>query len=256
MIPIQIAALQLNTSRKWKTIFRTTLIISLAALYFSYARGAWLALITGGLVYWLLRKKLLVYAFVFFVLASVAAVLWLKKDDNYLQYAHDFETTIWHENFREHLVATYKLKDASTAERFYRWIAGVRMVRDRWETGYGPSTFYKNYKSYTIPAFKTWVSRNPEKSTVHNYFLLLLIEQGVLGLLFFLLLIGALFWYAQRIYHRTKNHFWKVTVTAAAVILMMQCTVNFLSDMIESDKVGSVFYLCVAVMVMADRRTS
>ena len=116
------------------------------------------------------------------------AVFWIKADDRYLQYAHDYRTTIFHHDFREHLQATYQLKDVSTAERFYRWIAGVRMIKDNALTGYGPNTFYNNYKPYAVPAFKTWVSDNKEHSTVHNYFLLIAIEQGIPGLLFFLLL--------------------------------------------------------------------
>ncbi|MGN6399401.1 MAG: hypothetical protein ACTHMD_03040, partial [Flavisolibacter sp.] len=115
--------------------------------------------------------------------------------------------------------------------------------------------FYENYKSYAVPAFKTWVSKNEEHSTVHNYFLLLIIEQGFVGLLLFLLLLGSLFWYAQKIYHRTREQFWKTTIAAVSAILVMICTVNFLSDLIETDKVGSVFYLSVAVLIIADVST-
>ena len=129
------------------------------------------------------------------------------------------------------------------------------MSKDRWFTGFGPTTFTRQYKSYTIPAFRTWVSDNREQSTVHNYFLLLLIEQGVAGLLFFLLLLGAMLYKAQAIYHRTNDPFWKTTVVTIASILLMQCTVNFLSDLIETDKVGSVFYLCIAFLLIADAKT-
>jgi O-antigen ligase len=144
------------------------------------------------------------------------------------------------------------MKDLSTAERSYRWIAGVRMIKDSWMTGFGPGSFFSEYKSYTLPAFKTWVSKNAEHSTVHNYFLLLIIEQGVIGLLLFLLLLGFLFWYAQKIFHRTDDPFWKNSVGAVAAILTMICTVNFLSDLIETDKVGSVFYMCIAFLIVAD----
>jgi O-antigen ligase len=130
------------------------------------------------------------------------------------------------------------------------------MAAERPLTGFGPTTFYSNYKSYTVPLFRTWVSGNKEKSTVHNYFLLLLIEQGIPGLLLFLFLLGVSFWYAQKIYRRTESIFWRATVSAVGAILLMQCTVNFLSDLVETDKVGSVFYLCVAVLVMADKCTS
>ena len=186
---------------------------------------------------------------------TLGAVLWLRSNDNYLRFSHDFKSTVFHTNFREHLAATYQFKDASTAERFYRWVAGVRMAGDQWATGFGPASFYRQYRSYTQPAFKTWVSKNEEQSTVHNYFLLLFIEQGVMGLIIFLALVASMFWYAQHIYHRTQERSWKITTAAVAAILLMECTINFLSDMIETDKAGPVFYLSMAVLVMADLKT-
>ena len=254
MVPILVAWLVLAPSKALKRVLGLALIVTLAALYFSYARGAWLALFTGAAAYWLLRKRLLVYTYVFALVLSVAAIIWLKADNRYLRYAHDYNTTIFHTNFKEHLVATYKLKDVSTAERFYRWIAGVRMVKDSWITGFGPNTFYYNYRPYTITAFKTWVSRNEERSTVHNFFLLTLIEQGAVGLLLFLVLVGYLLYVAQCFVHRTQDRFWRVVISTVAVILIMLCTVNFLSDLIETDKVGSIFYLCTALLILAEAK--
>jgi O-antigen ligase len=255
MVPLQLALLGLHPSKKVRGICSLILIITVAALYFSYARGAWLALLTGLLAYWLIRKRLLLPGFFLFFFLCVASILWLGSNDRYLKFTNDYKSTIFHTDFREHLVATYQLKDLSSAERFYRWLAGVRMIPDSWETGFGPTTFYEQYKAYTVPAFRTWVSRNGEHSTVHNYFLLTAIEQGIPGLLLLLVLLGALFWYAQKIYHRTDEKFWKLTIASAAAILMMVCTVNFLSDLIETDKVGSVFYLCIATIIVADIKT-
>ena len=240
--------------KKWFLIL--LMIICLAALYFSYARGAWLALVVGGFAYLLLRKKLLWPAFMLAMLLAVGAVFWLQQNNRYLAYAHDYNTTIFHTDFKDHLVATYKLKDVSTAERFYRWVAGVRMIQDAGPTGFGPNTFYYNYKPYAVTPFKTWVSNNPEKSTVHNYFLLTIIEQGIVGFLLLIFLILFAFYKAQLIYHRTTDPFWKRGVACASVILAMICTVNFLSDLIETDKVGSLFYLCLSFLIVADRQTS
>ncbi|MGI8599228.1 MAG: O-antigen ligase family protein, partial [Chitinophagaceae bacterium] len=150
---------------------------------------------------------------------------------------------------------TYQLKDVSSAERFYRWIAGIRMIKDYWATGSGPNTFYPLYKQYTVPAFRTWVSRNEEKSTVHNYFLLMIIEQGIIGLMIFLFLLGVLFYKSESIYQKAKEKFWRTSAATIAVMLTMICTVNFLSDLIETDKIGSVFYLCIAVLIIADSNT-
>lgn len=255
MVPIEIAMISIAKSKTTKFIISCLLVFTMAALYFSYARGAWLALIAGILAYWLIQKRMVLLTYILLLMATIAAVLWLKSNDRYIQLSNDYKSTIYHTDFREHFVATYKLKDLSNAERLYRWIAGVRMVEDSWRTGFGPSTFYNQYKSYTLPAFKTYVSNNPERSTVHNYFLLLLIEQGIIGFLLFVFLIAMLFWYAEKIYHRTKERFWKALVAAAAAILVMQCVINFLSDMIETDKAGSVFYLCIAALIIADLKT-
>ena len=252
VIPLLVVFINATSKRATKTALRIFIILCLVALYLSYARGAWLALLTGAVAYGLLKKKLLLPAFFLALILTLASVFWLQHNDRYLAYAHNYNQTIFHTNFAEHLTATYELKDMSTAERFYRWIAGMRMVQDGWKTGFGPNTFYNNYKPYTVPAFKTWVSANEEHSTVHNYFLLLLIEQGIFGLLFFLALLALSFYKAQRIYHATADAFWKAAVAAVAVILVMICTVNFLSDLIETDKIGSLFYLCLAVLIIAD----
>jgi O-antigen ligase len=230
-------------------------IVLLAALYFSYSRGAWIALLIGGITYLLIRKRILFYSFVAAIIILALSIFWLKSNDRYLRFAHDYETTIFHKDFREHLIATYKLKDVSTAERFYRWIAGVRMIKDNWVTGYGPGTYYQNYKPYAIPAFKTWVSNNEDRSTVHNYFLLVAIEQGIPGLIFFLILIGGMLVYSQMLYHRIKDRFYRAVSITAGVITMMLLVVNFLSDLIETDKIGSIFFLCLAVLIIADINT-
>jgi O-antigen ligase len=238
-----------------KLLLTCILLVCCGALYFSYARGAWLAFVVAIAGYWLIRQRLLFLSFFVFFFLCVGAVLYLSSNDRYLKFSNDFKTTIMHESFSEHFAATYQLKDASTAERFYRWVAGVRMIEDSWKTGFGPSTFYSQYKSYTQPAFKTWVSKNEEQSTVHNYFLLLIIEQGAIGLVLFIALMAGLFWYAQKIYHRTEDRFWKICSATVAAILLMECAVNFLSDMIEADKAGTVFYLCVAALIIADIKT-
>lgn len=254
-IPLLIAAIRLNNNKKIKHLLLVAGGIMLIALFFSYSRGAWLALLSGAIAYWLIKKRILFISYVFVVIITIAGLFWLKSNDRYLQYAHDYQTTIFHSNFNEHLIATYKLKDVSTAERFYRWVAGIRMIKDNDLTGYGPNTFYQNYHSYTIPAYKTWVSDNPDHSTVHNYFLLTTIEQGLPGLIFLLLLLGAMFYYAQKLYHRINDSFYKQVVITSGVMLVMITVLNFLSDLIETDKIGSLFFLCLSVLIVADINT-
>lgn len=251
-LPLLAAMFFLSKDPLIRSVTLAGIFILLLAIFLSYARGAWLAVAAGLLAWWLLRMKWLLPAYIITIALLIGAVFWLKNEDRYLRYAHDYKTTIYHQDFKEHLVATYQLKDVSTAERFYRWIAAVRMIKDNQLTGTGPATFYDNYKPYGIPVFKTWVSKNEERSTVHNYFLLLLVEQGIPGLIFFLLLLGAMLYYAQRLHAQAKDPFYKITTACIAVMIVMITTVNFLSDLIETDKVGSLFFLCLSVLIMAD----
>jgi O-antigen ligase len=251
-VPLLLAFYTRTKKRNEKYFLAGLLTLVLTALFFSYSRGAWLALLAGLAAYWLIRNKLLVTSYITVVLIIIASMFWLRQNDNYLKYGNDFKTTIFHKNFSQHLIATYKLKDVSTAERFYRWIAGVKMIKENPVTGFGPNTFYQNYKSYTVPAFKTWVSDNDDHSTVHNYFLLTTIEQGLPGLLFLLILFGAILYYAQCLYHRLTDHFYKSVTITAGVTSVMIFIVNFLSDLVETDKIGSLFFLCIAVLVTAD----
>ncbi|NOT50986.1 MAG: O-antigen ligase family protein [Chitinophagaceae bacterium] len=255
MIPLLLAFYSGTRSKQNKLLLAGVILISLIALFFSYARGAWVALIIGCIAWSLIKMRLLYYGYIAAVIISIAALFWVKSNDRYLRYANDYQTTIFHKDFKEHLVATYKLKDVSTAERFYRWIAGVRMIKDNWLTGYGPNAFYYNYKGYAVPAFKTWVSDNTDHSTVHNYFLLTTIEQGVPGLLLLIIVFGAMLYYAQYLYHRVKDPFYKVTAMTTGVVTTMIIVLNLLSDLIETDKIGSLFFLCISVLIVTDMKT-
>lgn len=242
----------LNIRRKNWLLLLPVLLLLAAALYFSYARGAWLAALAGLAGWWLLHRGWLFRAFLAGMLATLLLFFWLRHQDRYLQYAHDYRTTIYHTEFAEHLVATYKLKDVSTAERFYRWIAAIRMSADRPLTGVGPNRFPETYKPWAVPAFRTWVSDNPEKSTVHNYFLLLLAEQGWPGLILWVLLLGAAFYFAQLYYRKATDPFYRKLAALLGIWLIMLTVLNFLSDLVETDKVGSVFFLCIAGLLWLD----
>lgn len=243
-----------STERVCKMLLVLVIALLLFALAVSYARGAWLALGAGLVAIWLIKKRILVLAYLSAIVLTLAALLWLRSGERYLQFAPHFRETIFHEDFGQHLVATYKLKDLSSAERYYRWIAGVRMAAEHPLAGTGPNTFYPAYMSYTIPLYKTWVSDNPERSGVHNYFLLLAIEQGLPGLLIFLLLVGLVLHFLQKGYHYYRSNFHRHLAAMGGVMMVMILVVNFLSDLIETDKVGSLFFLLIGLVLYLEKR--
>jgi O-antigen ligase len=233
-------------TRKWTIAL---IVLFFIALFFAFSRGAWLCLLTGALTWYAIKKKFLLSFIIIAGMMMAIALYWLIQNDNYLKFAPDFNKTRQHTNITEHIEATYELKDMSTMERFYRWIAGIRMVNREKLKGYGPNSFSLHYKEYTVNAFKTWVSSNEEKSSVHNYFLLLAVEQGIPGMILFIILLLTMFSIAVKAYHTLDDAFDRALAMLCGVILSMIVTLNMLSDLIETDKIGSLFFIITGIFI-------
>jgi len=182
------------------------------------------------------------------------AASWLFVDYHYMRFAPNHDRTIFHTEFSEHIAATVSMKDVSNAERFYRWVAGVRIFIEKPLTGVGPNNFYNSYRPYTLNSFETWVSDNPEHSTIHNYFLLSLSEQGIPALILLLLLWLGMLFKLQDLYQQLQSPFYRTIAIAVASVLGMIASINFMSDMIETDKIGSLFWLCLGFVFILNRK--
>ena len=250
MLPIVAGWVYLSANRLIKLLAICILFIFIGGLFLSFSRGAWLAILVALITVWMIRKKIIHWFFLAGAITITISFIWMANGNRYLDYRPDFRKTIFHKDFKEHMAATYRGRDLSTAERFYRWTAAKNMITTKPLFGVGPNNFYDSYKPYATGAYKTWVSDNREHSTVHNYFLLLLTEQGIPGLVLFCSLIFSMFWYAQKVYHGTEDNFYKTISLTLAAILSMIITVNFLSDLIETDKVGSLFFLCLGLLIV------
>ena len=236
-----------NKETKWINI---GLSIGIAGLLLSYSRGAWIALIFGVAGGIIIHKRWLVKTIAVLLFFIVSSAIWLSSNNNYLRFAPDFRHTIFHTEFREHLQATITLKDVSNAERFYRWVAAAKMIAANPVTGVGPNNFYNTYKSYAANIFKTWVSNNPDHSSVHNYFLLTALEQSLIGMLLFTALLCGMLLQTQKLYHHFQNGFYRLVALTIGIVLIMVTIVNCLSDLIETDKIGSLFWLCLGMIFL------
>lgn len=236
---------------KFKALLFALGLFFVVAIFFSYTRAAMISLVIGMLSYVLIKWRLIQYAILISGVSSLLIVGSLIKDNEFVLYAPDYNRTITHQKFDDLIDATAKGEDISTMERAYRWIAGYYMIQDKPIVGFGPGTFYSNYKSYTIRLFKTYVSDNPEGSTIHNYYLLVLVEQGLIGFILFMSLIIYALVRGQYIYHKSTGYH-KSLIMAALVCLIMILSINLINDMIESLKVGAFFFLCLAIIVGQD----
>jgi O-antigen ligase len=237
-----------------KRLLTASILLYVLAIYLSYTRTCYLALLIIYPVYMVIRYKLMKPVLATTAVGVVLVVAYLFTNNTYLDYAPNFQETIIHDEFGEHLSSTFEGKDVSSMERVYRWVAATQMFQDNLWMGFGPGNFYPYYKRYTITSFETYVSDNPERSTTHNYPLMLLSEQGVIGLAIFVFLTIAIFVYGERLYHRlTSSEDKKMAMTILLMLTMVYVNL-LLSDMLETDKVGPFFFIGNAMLASLDIR--
>ncbi|MFA6149791.1 MAG: O-antigen ligase family protein [Chitinophagaceae bacterium] len=257
LFPILIVSLIFSkNSAVWlRVLIIVCILIFLAGIYFSFARAAMLAVMFGFFVAFAIR-----YRFARFIMPVIYAIIligfcFLLYNNNYTKLRPHFERTYYHQTFTSHVMATFKGRDLSSMERLYRWIAAVRMSKDRPLTGFGPNTFYYHYKPYALNSFRTYSSNNEEKSTTHNYFLYILAEQGYPGLILYALLIALVFSRAEKIFHRSIDSFDKACVMAIAMMLAACFINNCFSELLETPKIGPLFYLGISLLVILDEKS-
>ncbi len=231
------------------------ILLFIAGITFSYARAAVIGIVFAIAVGLAIRMRLVNFIMPAIYGLIILAMCYLVPNNKYIEFRPDYNKTYMHKNFTDHLIATFRGKDMSSMERLYRWIAAIRMSNDRPITGYGPRAFYYYYKPYAVTTFQTYVSRNPEHSTTHNYFLYMLVEQGWPAMILYAILIYAIFAKAQRIYHRFQDRFYRIVTIGLAMTLAVGFVNNFFSELIETHKVAALFYIPLALLVILDKKS-
>ncbi|HRP88879.1 MAG TPA: O-antigen ligase family protein [Edaphocola sp.] len=246
---------QVSKEKKW---LRMTLILVfiffLISTYLTFARAAILAVIFSFVILITIKYRLVNLLMVAFFAVSISISTYLIQNDTYKKFRPNFEQTYTRHTFDDLIKATFAGGDMSSAERFYRWIAAVRMSKERPFTGVGPNNFYYYYKPNAVQMFRTYVSRNEEKSTTHNYFLFMLVEQGWPAMILYGIFIWALFNYAQRLYHSKKDIFNKRMVLIAAMVIAAFFINNLFSELLQTYKIGALFYLAVILLFWVENQ--
>jgi len=238
-------------SLKW-LFLAGALLLLLVGIQFAYTRAAYVAIFIAIGAYFIIRWRLTKYVLAAALIGAVALVGFLALDNRYLDYAPNYERTITHDNFGNLIEATYKLEDISTMERVYRWIAGAYMSKDKPVFGFGPGNFYNFYVPYTVRSFETYVSDNPEKSGIHSYYLMVLVEQGYIGLAIFLILLFYILLHGERVYHQTESQRQKQMVMIALLMIIVISSLQIINDLLETDKIGPFFFMAMAILVRVD----
>ena len=244
-----------RTSIKRKQFYFILILLFAPILYFSFARAAILAVLFAAFTGYAIKKKFATYIMPCVYGIMTVSLFYFISGDKYINLRPDYDHTVMHNDYASHLMSTFQGRDVSSMERLYRWVAAIRMSADRPLVGYGPHGFVENYKRYTLSIFKTFSSENNERSTTHNYFLFMLTEQGWPAMLLYALLIAVVLARAQKTYHRLTDRFYKGCTLALAMAFAATFVNNFFSEFIETHKVGALFYLIIALLLILEQKS-
>lgn len=239
--------------KAWRRVLLGVLIFLVPAIYFASARAAILGVLFGYIVWLGLKHKFTKWLMPLGYVLIAALISFMVYNNNFMELRPDKSENATQETFIEAVTGMFTGKDMSSMERIYRWIASARMTKENPMTGVGPNNFYEHYKNHSVSAFETWVSDNPERSTTHNYFLFLLVEQGYPAMILYGIFMIVFFAKTQRLYHETDNETLQIFVRTIAMIMAANFVNNFFSELIETHKVGAVFYLSVASLIIVEK---
>ncbi|MEM1122602.1 MAG: O-antigen ligase family protein, partial [Bacteroidota bacterium] len=242
-------------STKWWMLVGL-IVFFLLAIYLSYTRAAYVSLLIAAGAYFVTRFRLMKVVLGVALIVAILGVNYVAQQNKYLEFAPDFNKAITHKKFENLLDATAKGEDVSTMERVYRWVAGAHMVAEKPWMGFGPNNFYPNYQQYTVNSFTTYVSDNPEHSGIHCYYLMTAVEQGLVGLFLFLLLVFVVLLKGEQLYHTAQSATQRRLVLMVTLSLVIIDALLLINDMVETDKVGAFFFMGMAILVNLERRAS
>ncbi len=230
------------------------LLLFSAGLIFSYSRAAWVSLLAAlavTFIIWLRIPKKLLYltpVVLLIVIALSAGRIWEKMDNTTEDSSADLA---------RHLRSSSNIStDQSNLERINRWKSALRMFAEKPVAGWGPGTYQFKYAPFQRAGEKTIISTDfGDAGNAHSEYLGALSEGGLPGALLFLLLAIASVMTGIRVWYREKRDsgYFVLAVLAGLMTYMIHGAMN---SFLDSDKIASLWWGFIAMLVAADLKKS
>ncbi|MGK7346419.1 MAG: O-antigen ligase family protein [Candidatus Nitrospinota bacterium M3_3B_026] len=200
-----------------------------AALLLSLTRSAWIGAAVGGTALAIARKP--VAAAVIPILAAVAIVLSPAP-------------------VKDRIVSMADMENESNRERLLVWCAGLKIIADHPVFGVGQNAFplvYPDYRAEDV--------NEPNISHLHNNFLELAAERGLVGLAAWIWLWGAVLWAAARAWMTGAGGGEKTALAASAAGIIAFLAAGMFEYNFGDSEIQMMFYMTLAMASAAAGRT-
>jgi putative inorganic carbon (HCO3(-)) transporter len=241
--------------KKYKGFFRYIIVLLLflflISIVFSYTRAAWVSLIGAFGMYLIIRLKIN-YKWVLSGIAVLAALFFVYQTDIMVMLEQNKQESST--DFKEHVQSISNVAtDASNKERINRWNCALRMFKEKPLVGWGPGTYQFQYAPFQRSHEKTIISTNAgDVGNAHSEYLGPLSEEGILGLLSFVIIMVTVLITALNRYKKTKSKETRTLLLMPLIGLMTYFIHGFLNNFLDTDKASAPFWGFIAVIVAID----
>ncbi len=253
MIPVIFGfSMEKQTQSKNIKIFTfIALVILLVAIFFSISRAAWASLVGAFIVYLMIKFRIRI-AWVLTLAVTVLVLFFSFQEQILMKLERNKQDSS--KDFIKHVQSMSNITtDASNLERINRWKSAIRLFEDRPIFGWGPGTYQFVYAPYQKVEDKTVISTNVgNKGTAHSEYLLILSEEGILGLISLLTILILVASTAINTYYQTDNAKTKQYVLLLFLGLITYIAHAFLNNFLDTDKAAVPFWGFIAAIVAID----
>jgi putative inorganic carbon (HCO3(-)) transporter len=171
-----------NSDRRFRFIL--VLLLQVTCLGLTLGRGAWLGMMGGTLAFltilaWRWRRRIMLVAAVGALLIGV--IVFIQINTTILQPLSLSASPLSKVNR-----SPAKIETTSMQARMIVWTDTLQLLADRWWLGYGPATFVHIFAERYPFALADLEGPDVWVTDPHNFFLVLLVDAGIVGLAAFL----------------------------------------------------------------------
>ncbi|MFM7053714.1 MAG: O-antigen ligase family protein [Bacteroidota bacterium] len=240
-----------SKSKRFRITCFFVLSVMVGAIVLSYTRAAWVSLVAALLCYLVFALRIKTSIVVGAAFAFVALVLlnWttiqMELERNEEQSSTDYAS---------HVQSVSNITtDASNVERINRWGSAIRMFAEKPILGWGPGTYMFQYAPFQKFSERTIISTNfGEGGNAHSEYIGALAEQGILGSLFFILILLVVVYRASRIIIHSQDRQVRLATKGLLLGLVTYWVHGTLNNFLDTEKASVPYWGFIAAIVALD----
>lgn len=224
------------------------LIVLITAIVLSYTRASWVSLVAALICYLIFVFRIHTYVVVGSIVIIVSLLFIFESDITMALEKNRKESST---ELATHIQSVSNITtDASNVERINRWYSAMRMFNEKPFFGWGPGTYSFQYAPFQKWNERTIISTNfGEGGNAHSEYIGPLAEQGVLGMLAFVMVALTVIYRGSRIIISSKDPHLRMLAKGLVLGLITYLVHGMLNNFLDTEKASVPFWGFIGALV-------